>query len=146
MFFYFLPRQIKLDHVGILRWYHPKEKDVAAWNKQINLYRKNFKMTRNTKVCSNHFRAGYYHTDNCNAPTQYMKGYDLPTQPKARKQPMDRSNIAPPPKRKRISHDVESDDGISETNTIDRVPHVFDHDYECTVEPCTENDQSQPPL
>jgi len=67
-------RQIKLNHVGILRFYVPKnEKEMAAWERMIN--RKNFKVKLSTKVCSNHFAAGYKSAE-CWKPTLYMKGYE----------------------------------------------------------------------
>ncbi|XP_046844577.1 uncharacterized protein LOC124438460 [Xenia sp. Carnegie-2017] len=90
-------KYIVSDHVGILRFFSPKNaKDKSAWQKLIN--RKNFKVTTNTKVCSNHFLAGY-RSEGCPNPTLYLKGYQSKETSK-RLPPKDRSksNI---PKRKR---------------------------------------------
>ena len=66
-------KQIKLPHVGVLRFYSPRnKKEVAAWEKQIQ--RGNYKVKKTTKVCSNHFEAGY-RCDTCWKPTLHMKGY-----------------------------------------------------------------------
>ena len=66
-------RQIKLGHVGILRFHSPKnKKEMAAWERNIN--RMNFKVKYSTRVCSNHFVAGYK-SDLCWKPTLHMKGY-----------------------------------------------------------------------
>ena len=51
-------KQKILPHVGILRFYSPRnKKDVLSWARSIN--RDQFKMTKSTKVCLNHFVRGY---------------------------------------------------------------------------------------
>ena len=51
-------KQKILPHVGILRFHSPKsKKDVLLWARAIN--RDQFKVTKSTKVCSNHFVQGY---------------------------------------------------------------------------------------
>ena len=52
-----------------------------------------FKVNLSTKVCSNHFTAGYM-SDVCSIPTLYLKGYDQGDGPnvKKRKSPTDRSS------------------------------------------------------
>ena len=72
-------KQKVLPHVGILRFYSPKNnKDVLSWARAIN--RDQFKVTASTKVCSNHFVQGY-RTSQCPTPTLYMKGYDCDSEP-----------------------------------------------------------------
>ena len=67
-------KQKILPHVGILRFHSPKsKKDVLSWARAIN--RDQFKVTKSTKVCSNHFVQGYQ-TPECPTPTLYMRGYD----------------------------------------------------------------------
>ena len=128
-------RQIKSDHVGWLRWHKAKECDVKGWIRQISLYRKDFKFTKNTRVCSNHFSAGYY-SDHCNIPTLHMKGYD--TEPftasdnsQKRKEPVDRTLISPPPKRSRYVV-RNSDDPVEQSIEEIQTPHVHDHNYDLT--------------
>ena len=66
-------------HVGISRFYSPKNKeDVLSWARAIN--RDQFKVTTSTKVCSNHFVQGY-RTSQFPTPTLYMKGYDCDSKP-----------------------------------------------------------------
>lgn len=90
-------KQIKLEHVGVLRFHSPRnKKEMSAWERSIR--RSNFKVKLTTKVCSNHFVAGYK-SDSCWKPTLFMKGYPhlFPNNNKTR----------PPPKiriaRKRLS-------------------------------------------
>ena len=72
-------KQKVLPHVGILRFYSPKnKKDVLSWARAIN--RDQFKVTTSTKVCSNHFVQGY-RTSQCPTLTLYMKGYDCDSKP-----------------------------------------------------------------
>lgn len=67
-------KQIILPHVGALRFYSPLTKaDLTSWGKTI--MRDKFKVTYSTKVCSNHFKAGYRHSQ-CRIPTLFMRGYD----------------------------------------------------------------------
>lgn len=67
-------KQTILPHVGILRFFSPKNKqDVLSWSRTIN--RDKFKVTMSTKVCANHFVQGYRNSQ-CRTPTLFMKGYD----------------------------------------------------------------------
>ena len=70
---------MRKDHIGILRWHSPRsKKDMQTWAKMLNKGG-NFKMSMSTKVCSNHFAAGYC-TDVCPIPNLFLKGYeDEPT-------------------------------------------------------------------
>ena len=62
------------DNDGKLRWYDPKDqKDISKWQKSLNRGG-DFKVSMSTKVCSNHFAAGY-RSDQCITPTLYLKGY-----------------------------------------------------------------------
>ena len=57
-----------MGHVGKLRWYAPKDqKDILKWQKLLNRGG-DFKVSMSTKVCSNHFAAGY-RFDHCITPT-----------------------------------------------------------------------------
>ena len=59
---------------NVLRFYSPQNQtDVVKWDKLIS--RKHFKVTKNTKVCSNHFKLGYRCRASCPYPTLHMKGY-----------------------------------------------------------------------
>ena len=63
-----------MPHVGVLRWHTAKrEKDKKSWEKALNC-EGTFKMSMNTKVCSNHFAAGYC-SDTCIVSMLYLKGY-----------------------------------------------------------------------
>lgn len=53
-------------------------------------------MSMNTKVCSNHFAAGYC-SDVCPIPTLFLKGYNEDKDQNKRKAPTDRTNLASPP-------------------------------------------------
>ena len=73
-FILFCYRNIK-DHAGILRWYSPKSgTDMKKWEKALPRGG-DFKMTMTTKICSNHFTAGYC-SDICWVPTLYLRGYE----------------------------------------------------------------------
>ena len=72
-------KQKILPHVGLLRFYSPKnKKEVLLWARAIN--RAQFKVTTSTKVCANHFVQGY-RTPQCPTPNLYMKGYDCDSRP-----------------------------------------------------------------
>ena len=120
-------RHVVKDHVNILRWHTPQSaKDQKLWENQIN--RKNFKVTKWTVVCSNHFAAGYYSSTGCNVPTLYMKGYDEPlVVSKKRKQPTDRST-APDRKVKR-SRNVLNCQSDEELERPPQTPSLPDHNY-----------------
>ena len=80
-FLFFLFRNIVKQHVGILRWHTPKtEADMKKWEKVLNRGG-NFKMSMLTKVCSNHFVAGYCSSE-CRIPTLFLKGYNVPCRSK----------------------------------------------------------------
>ena len=65
-----------MQHFCILRWHTPKtEADMRKWEKVLNRGG-NFKMSMSTKVCSNHFAAGYCSIE-CRIPTLFLKGYVL---------------------------------------------------------------------
>ena len=72
-----------MQHFCILRWHTPKtEADMRKWEKVLNRGG-NFKMSMPTKVCSNHFAAGYCSSE-CSIPTLFLKGYDVPCSSKRR--------------------------------------------------------------
>lgn len=128
MILYFLIfRHIIMDHVKNLRWHSPRPKDQKLWEKQIN--RHNFKISKWTVLCSNHFAAGYY-SDICNVPTLYMKGYHV-SQPTKRKEPATRSAIENIPKRSRNVYRYGTEDTIEDETC--QTPFVMDHDYDNNV-------------
>ena len=105
---------------------------MRAWEKMLNK-RGNFKMLMSTKVCSNHFAAGYC-SDVCPIPTFFLKGYkDEPTM--KRKVPVDRTNILSPPRKKRIYHCNGFDNTPSEEVEI-CTPYINEHQYESAITPC----------
>ena len=74
---FFIFRSIVKQRVGILRYHTPKTgADMKKWEKVLNRGG-NFKMSMSTKVCSNHFAAGYCSSE-CRIPTLFLKGYDVP--------------------------------------------------------------------
>ncbi len=99
-------RYIKLDHVSILQFHSCTiEAKYKLWEKHI--HRKGFKVTKNTRVCSNHFVHGAPTKDSPD-PVLYMKGYPFeiyqkhnivsPTNAKSgkkRKAPMEREFTMP---------------------------------------------------
>ncbi|XP_057310054.1 uncharacterized protein LOC130648051 [Hydractinia symbiolongicarpus] len=117
------------DHVGILRWHSPKTKaDMRIWGKMMQRGG-NFKISMSTKVCSNHFTAGYC-SDVCRIPTLYMKGYDQQL-PKERQGAVKRSSSIDfeTPVKKRSRH-VTRKSTDEPQNDILFSPTPKDHDYE----------------
>ncbi|XP_057309315.1 uncharacterized protein LOC130647467 [Hydractinia symbiolongicarpus] len=117
------------DHVGILRWHSPKTKaDMQLWGKMMQRGG-NFKISMSTKVCSNHFTAGYC-SDVCRIPTLYMKGYDQQL-PKERQGAVKRSSSIDfeTPVKKRSRH-VTRKSTDEPQNDILLSPTPKDHDYE----------------
>ena len=122
-------KAIVIDHVGKRRWYGPKyQKDILKWQKLLNRGG-DFKVSMSTKVCSNHFAAGY-RSDHCTTPTLYLKGYPYPQEIKKRKSPSKRKLLAvsspPPPKRAR---NIKRD-GSDNVNSVFIVEQHGDHIYE----------------
>lgn len=101
------PEKQKIQpHVGILRFYSPLSKnDKSKWEKMIN--RKEYKVTMDTKVCSNHFTLGYHCKESCRIPTLFMKGYDDNLENKSRRAPRMRVYVEPTTQRKRKADDDE---------------------------------------
>ena len=112
-------KQLVLPHGGILRFYSPKsQKDVGKWERLLN--RRDFKVTLSTKVCSNHFKAGY-RSKECANPTLYLKGYSTDKSTKRRPSPNKREVLPPKPKKRRRKNEV--------------IPQVLQ-----SVQPTSEND------
>ena len=55
---------------------------MRKWEKVLNSW-VNFKMSMSTKICSNHFAAGYCSSE-CRIPTICLKAYDVPCSSKRR--------------------------------------------------------------
>lgn len=60
-------------HVSKLQWHSPDPKYFKLWERQI--VRKNFKVTKNTEVCSNHFVFGKPLGEHLH-PELWLRGYD----------------------------------------------------------------------
>ena len=131
-------KQVVLPDVGILRFYSPKsQKDIVKWERLIN--RRDFKVTLNTKVCSNHFKAGY-RSKECPNPTLYLKGYSTDKSVKRRPSPKKREVLLPKPKKRRRNNEVpqasQSGQPTSEDDDND--------DCECIKEEGLEETSSSP--
>ena len=123
---FYLFRVLRKDLVGILRWHYPRTfQHMKLWEKMLNRHG-SFKMTMSTKICSNHFAAGYC-SDVSPIPTLYLKGYGVKESSK-RKDPNDRSNFLKHVPKKKVVRDgfeiFEEDE-----NTIS-TPFIGDHCYE----------------
>ncbi|XP_065681498.1 uncharacterized protein LOC101235272 [Hydra vulgaris] len=120
---------LKKDHVGILRWYTARTlQDMKLWEKMLNR-QGGFKMTMCTKVCSNHFAAGYC-SDVCSIPTLFLKGYDVKDNLK-RKDPHSRNNyfeIVRKKKKKNIIRD--GFEILQENSNTISTPFIGDHSYD----------------
>jgi len=102
-------------------------KDMKLWEKRLNRGGK-FKISMSTKVCSNHFTAGYC-SDICSLPTLYLKGYDEASAPD-RKSPRKHTNDEPfTPKPKKTRHLTRNgfDDNLED---VILTPMEMDHQYE----------------
>ena len=126
--YHFHFRVLRKDHVGILRWHGPRSaEDAKIWQKMLNRGG-NFKVKMSTKVCSNHFKAGYC-SDVCPIPTLYLKGYDI-SSPTKRKAAVDRRQlVSPTPKIKRQVLRSGFDDENVEVNVMN-TPSTMDHSYD----------------
>ncbi|XP_057299016.1 uncharacterized protein LOC130629707 [Hydractinia symbiolongicarpus] len=118
-----------MSHVGILRWHSPKtEKDAKSWEKALNRGGK-FKISMSTKVCSNHFAAGYC-SDICRIPMLYMKGYQ--SNPTKRSLPTERSSLLPPPKARQVFRDGSDDLNLCDVPS--QTPFLNGHDYDNAID------------
>ena len=125
-----------MDHVGTLRWYNkPKtRKEIIKWEKILNRGG-GFKFTMSTRVCSNHFAAGY-RSDHCRLPTLYLKG-DNKTRNKKRKSPSKRKaldHFTSPTVKRSLNLNRNGSDFI-DINTI-YTPQHGDHIYEVETKSC----------
>ena len=133
-------KQKILPHVGILRFFSPKnKKDVLSWARAIN--RDQFKVTTSTKVCSNHFVQGY-RTSQCHTPTLYMKGYDFDSKPQ-RPAPKFRATKDKERKSAKREQSYSADQGPSNNlplveEEISLLGENYDFEYPATLSPaCT---------
>ena len=94
-------------------------------------------MTMSTKLCSNHFSAGYC-SDLCRIPTLFLKGYENTLNDKSafrfsrkRQNSGGSSAFSPPNKRSRniTRNGFDSDDGVM-NSVIITPPPVLEHCYE----------------
>ena len=87
-----------------------RSKGHIEWQKLLNRG-DDFKVSMSTKVCSNHFDAGY-RSDQCTTPTLHLQGYTHLQEIKERKSPSKRKLLAvsscPLPNR---AHNIKKDGG-----------------------------------
>ena len=90
-------------------WSCKDPKKFTDWTRRLN--RKNFKVNKHTKVCSNHFELGSP-VDSHPNPTLFLKGYDHSDQVKSkRKAPLVMSPEEPKVKKKRKPSDENNKNG-----------------------------------
>ena len=90
----------------------------------------NFKMTMATKVCSNHFTAGYC-SDICRVPTLYLRGYESSTptlRPSPWKRKLELSHVSALLK-KRSRNVICDGTSMNDQSTTITLP-LNNHDYE----------------
>ncbi|XP_065647697.1 uncharacterized protein LOC136077086 [Hydra vulgaris] len=120
---------LKKDHVGILRWHTPRTfQDMKLWEKMLNR-QGSFKMTMSTKVCSNHFAAGYC-SDVSPIPTLFLKGY-IGKKPLKRKVSKNRNSIFENVHEK-VKFVVRDGFEVLEEDTIS-TPFIGDHNYDNSI-------------
>lgn len=127
-----------LPHVGILKFYSPKnKKDVLSWARAIN--RDHFKVTTSMKVCSNHFEQGY-RTSQCPTPTLYMKGYDCDNKPQDLLQSSDlqRTKI----EKRSCSADQDPVENLPLVEDESLLGENFDFDYPASLSPASTADST----
>ena len=66
---------------------------LATWTRLLS--RKGFKVNKNAKVCSNHFKFGGRPVDSHPHPTFFLKGYNREIVTRKRKAPIDRLPVQP---------------------------------------------------
>ena len=107
---------------------------MRKWEKVLNRGG-NFKMSMSTKVCSNHFAAGYCSSE-CRIPTLFLKGYDVPCSSK-RQSPRKRLSETESflkCKRSRQVYRTGLDSMDNNTECSVTPPASKEHDYEVDTE------------
>ena len=92
---------------------------MRKWEEVLNRG-ESFKMSMSTKVCSNHFAAGYRSSE-CRTPTLYLKGYDVDykhNRQSLKTKQLDNCQGASKPKRVKQICKVEIDDNRYQKNMI----------------------------
>ena len=103
---------------------------MKKWEKVLNRGG-NFKMSMSTKVCSNHFAAGYCSSE-CRIPTLFLKGYNVPCSSK-RSSPRKRLSETQSFLKSKRSRQVYSTGLDNSDNNIEcsvTPPASKEHDYE----------------
>ena len=112
-------KQVVKSHVGVLRFHSPiNVQEASKWEKLIN--RRDFKVKLSTKVCSNHFKAGY-RSKECPNPTLFLKGYSEDNV-KRRASPTKRLPVPSKAKKRRLQSAQPS---VSENVTFEQEPKDF---------------------
>ena len=107
---------------------------MRKWEKVLNRGG-NFKMSMSTKVCSNHFAAGYCSIE-CRIPTLFLKGYDVPCSSKrrsTRKRPSETQRFLKS-KRSRQVYRTGLDNMDNNIECSVTPPASKEHDYEVDTE------------
>ena len=83
-------------------------------------------MPISTKVCSNHFAAGY-RSDQCTTPTIYLRGYTYLQEIKKRKLPSKRKLLAvssPPPTKRARNIKRDGSDNVNSAFIVEQ--HIYE--------------------
>ena len=107
---------------------------MRKWEKVLNCGG-NFKMSMSTKVCSNHFAAGYCSIE-CRIPTLFLKGYDVPCSSKRRspRKRLSETESFLKSKRSRQVYRTRLDSMDNNTECSVTPPASKEHDYEVDTE------------
>ena len=107
---------------------------MRKWEKVLNRGG-NFKMSMSTKVCSNHFAAGYCSSE-CRIPSLFLKGYDVPCSSKRRslRKRLSESQSFLKSKRSRQVYRTGLDSMDNNIECSVTPPASKEHDYEVDTE------------
>ena len=107
---------------------------MRKWEKVLNSW-VNFKMSMSTKICSNHFAAGYCSSE-CRIPTICLKAYDVPCSSKRRspRKRLSETQSFLKSKRSRQVYRTRLDNMDNNIECSVTPPASKEHDYEVDTE------------
>ena len=107
---------------------------MRKWEKVLNSW-VNFKMSMSTKICSNHFAAGYCSSE-CRIPTICLKAYDVPCSSKRRspRKRLSETQSFLKSKRSRQAYRTRLDNMDNNIECSVTPPASKEHDYEVDTE------------
>ena len=107
---------------------------MRKWEKVLNRW-VNFKMSMSTKICSNHFAAGYCSSE-CRIPTICLKAYDVPCSSKRRspRKRLSETQSFLKSKRSRQVYRTRLDNMDNNIECSVTPPASKEHDYEVDTE------------